>query len=341
MISIAEAISDLLFVRDTVVVPGLGAFVRKPCPAKLDSESNRLLMPTSQVGFNPDLREDNDVIIKYLVVEMGISEIEAKQMLSLFVSDSYKTMRSGQKIHLKNLGFLSLNPENELVFQQDSMTNFNPDAFGLSDISLHPLTPAVPKPESEERLEKPAEKQLQSDEKKLPFNDNDWPEMPAEPNKEEEEVHEIGKGVWAFMIGLVLIMSGILYFKVFYPRFDKNEALNSVEIEDTNANRQAAIESMVGEMVGQIMREEMANAPVGVYNNSNDTIRIIAGCYDREEPAQRMVNSLKNKGYVNAFMEKRGERWFVAYGRYHTEEQALEALREIREVYGGKGWILK
>ena len=34
MISIAEAISDLLFVRDTVVVPGLGAFVKKAVSAK-------------------------------------------------------------------------------------------------------------------------------------------------------------------------------------------------------------------------------------------------------------------------------------------------------------------
>ena len=49
MISIAEAISDLLFVRDTVVVPGLGAFVRKPRSAKVDLVL-RILRKTAAQG---------------------------------------------------------------------------------------------------------------------------------------------------------------------------------------------------------------------------------------------------------------------------------------------------
>ena len=40
MISIIEAISDLLFVRDTVVVPGLGAFVKKTTSAKVNPVAN-------------------------------------------------------------------------------------------------------------------------------------------------------------------------------------------------------------------------------------------------------------------------------------------------------------
>ena len=77
MISIAEAISDLLFVRDTVVVPGLGAFVRKPRSAKVDLETNSFSMPSSQISFDPGLREENDVIIRYLVDNFKISEIYA------------------------------------------------------------------------------------------------------------------------------------------------------------------------------------------------------------------------------------------------------------------------
>ena len=52
MISIVEAISELLFVRDTVVVPGLGAFVRQEVSAKVDEETNRFAPPSCEVEFD-------------------------------------------------------------------------------------------------------------------------------------------------------------------------------------------------------------------------------------------------------------------------------------------------
>ena len=62
MISIVEAISDLLYVRDTVVVPGLGAFVKKPVPAQVNPVANHFARPSSTIGFDSNLREDNDLI---------------------------------------------------------------------------------------------------------------------------------------------------------------------------------------------------------------------------------------------------------------------------------------
>ena len=328
MISIAEAISDLLFVRDTVVVPGLGAFVRKPCSAQVDLETNRFSMPSSEISFDAGLREDNDVIIKYLVNEIGISENEAKRMLFHFVSDCFNSMKSGQKVQLKDIGSLSFGPENEMLFEQDPAANYNTDAFGLSDFALEPV---ANEPVEEEHIEETASAPTSAEN-----------EAPVEEKHDERETRELGKGVWAFLFALLLIMSGLLYFKVYRPHFF-NEQPTAATPADTGAepvDPQVLAEEMVGDLTRQIIREEQT-LPLPVTVNNNDTIRIIAGCYDREEPAERMVNSLKNKGYVNAFKEKRGERWFVAYDRYHTEEEAHEALREIREVRGEKGWILK
>ena len=159
---------------------------------------------------------------------------------------------------------------------------------------------------------------------------------------EEEKTVEIGKGVWAFMIGLVLIVSALLYFKVYLHKDDYKEqtAEMSTETEIEPIDPKILVEEMMGDMMGQIIREELTT-PSTFEVMSRDTIRIIAGCYDKEDFAQRVVVSLRNKGYPNAFMEKHGERWFVAYDRYHTEEEAHQALKEIREVRGDKGWILK
>ena len=54
MTTIIEAISDLLFVRDTVVVPGLGAFIKKPVSAKVNPVANYFSMPSSEITFDHD-----------------------------------------------------------------------------------------------------------------------------------------------------------------------------------------------------------------------------------------------------------------------------------------------
>ena len=77
MISIIEAISDLLFIRDTVVVPGLGAFVKKPTSAKVNPVANYFSTPSCDVDFDANLREDNDLIVNYMAEENNISKQEA------------------------------------------------------------------------------------------------------------------------------------------------------------------------------------------------------------------------------------------------------------------------
>lgn len=329
MISIAEAISDLLFVRDTVVVPGLGAFVRKPRSAKVDLETNSFSMPSSQISFDAGLREENDIIIRYLVDNFKISENEAKRLLFHFVSESFNSLKSGNKVVLKDIGTLSFGPNNEILFEQDETANYNTDSFGLYDFKLDPVV----------REEKVEEKIEQKEEENVP----EIAETETEPETQEDRPIEIGKGVWAFLIGLVLIMSALLYFKVYLHKDDYKKQTTEMMAEegDTPLDPQV-VEEMIGDIMGQVIREEMSTpSPPMVEEPTKDTIRIIAGCYDKEDFAQRVVVSLKNKGYPNAFMEQHGERWFVAYDRYHTEEEAHQALKEIREVRGDKGWILK
>ena len=81
--------------------------------------------------------------------------------------------------------------------------------------------------------------------------------------------------------------------------------------------------------------------PKSVVENSDANIRIIAGCFTQEDNAARLANALKDKGYAAAFYELRGNKWYVSFGRYATDEEATTALREIRANTEYKAWILK
>ena len=316
MISIIEAISDLLFIRDTVVVPGLGAFVKKPTSAKVNPVANYFSAPDCVVEFDANLREDNDLIVNYMADENNVPIEEAKKELVKFVSECFTNLKQGKKVELNHLGILSYDWDNNLVFVQDKSVNYNADAFGLCDFTPEPVLQTKSKEEIRAEIEQ------QQKEKNTPVTvDEDAVHQKEDKGK--------GKGKW----WIVAVAAGVLLFTVFH--FDMiHLGLDTKKENSTLASQQPKEENPVS--------MELPNDTIKIEEVVvTDTFRIIAGCYDREEFAEKIVNSLQTKGFEHAFKLKRGDRWFVAYGWYPTEEEAVAVLREIRESGKGKGWILK
>ena len=209
MISIAEAISDLLFVRDTVVVPGLGAFVKKPVSAKVNPVANYFAMPSSEIVFDANLREDNELVVNYMSENNEIPKEEAQKLLSMFVSDCFNSLKQGKKVVLNQIGTLSYDWASDLVFEQDKIVNYNADAFGLCDFTPDPVLRSKTKEEIKTEIEQ------QQKDKNTPMSVDEK----AVHNKGEEGKDKPGHGLgWLWILmGLLLvagIVYGLYYFKV-------------------------------------------------------------------------------------------------------------------------------
>ena len=312
MISIIEAISDLLFVRDTVVVPGLGAFVKKTTSAKVNPVANYFTMPNCDIVFDANLREDNDLIVNYISDKDRVTKNEAKTQLVLFVTDCFNKMKQGKKLVLENIGTLRFDYDHNLVFEQDKSVNYNADAFGLCDFYPDPVVCAKSKDEIKTEIEQQNKEKntlVTVDEKAV--------------HEEEEKPHRYG-WLWA-LLGL-LIAAGVLYglHEFGTIRFPWEEA-------------QRGPMSAPGTYKLPFYEKKWEwKEPVREAN-----IRIVAGIYGHEEDAARLVNSLHAKGYNAALYELRGDKWYVSFGRYTTEEEATAVLREIRANTEYKAWILK
>ena len=312
MISITEAISDLLFVRDTVVVPGLGAFVKKTTSAKVNPVANFFTMPNCDIVFDANLREDNDLIVNYISDKDRISKSEAKTHLVLFVSDCFNKMKQGKKLVLDHIGTLRFDYDNNLVFEQDKSVNYNADAFGLSDFYPEPVVCSKSKDEIKAEIEQQNKEKntlVTVDEKAV--------------HQEEEKPHRHG---WLWVLLGLLVAAGALYGlhefgKIRFPW------------EETQRGPMSAPGTY---KLPFYEKKWEWKEPVREAN-----IRIVAGIYGHEEDAARLVNSLHAKGYNAAFYELRGDKWYVSFGRYTTDEEAMAALREIRANTEYKVWILK
>ena len=330
MISIAEAISDLLYVRDTVVVPGLGAFVKKPVSAKVNPVANHFAMPSSIIEFDPNLREDNDLVISYLSEKNDVPEEEAKKLLAMFVSDCFNHLKSGKKLVLNDIGVLYYDWADDLVFEPDQKTNYNSDAFGLCDFSLEPVLREKTKDEIKVEIEK------QQKDKNTPVTVD---EKAVHAGDVKPERHF--RWLWV-LLGLLLAL-GVVFglYKLDVIRLPWPKEMPRVYGTPktyTLPTYEKTWEWIVPEVQEDTIQEIVEQLQP---TDQEANIRIIAGCFGQEENAERLTNSLKEKGYRTAFYELRGNKWFVSFGRYRTDEEATAALREIRANTEYKAWILK
>ena len=355
MISIAEAISDLLFVRDTVVVPGLGAFIKKPTSAQVNPVANYFAMPSSEVVFDANLREDNDLVVKYIAEKNDVPEDEARRLLAMFVSDCFNSLKQGKKVVLNKIGTLSNDWAGDPVFEQDKVVNYNADAFGLCDFTPEPILRSKTKDEIKAEIEQ------QQKDKNTPVTVDEKAvhkryDVDYEYYEDDDGTHRrIPTWLWV-LLGLLFLAGvgySLNYFKIVdfdrwfgkgkpteiepwtivLPEVKTWETVKVVPEGDTLVEQQPSIELP--------QEPESVQEPKPLPVNPEANIRIIAGCFDQEENAARLTNSLKSKGYDGAFYELRKTKWFVSFGRYATDEEATAALREIRANTEYKAWILK
>ena len=223
MISIAEAISDLLFVRDTVVVPGLGAFVKMPVSAKVNPVANYFAMPSSEIVFDANLREDNELVVNYMSEKNDIPKEEAQKLLSMFVSDCFNSLKQGKKVVLNQIGTLSYDWASDLVFEQDKSVNYNADAFGLCDFTPEPVLRSKTKDEIKTEIEQ------QQKDKNTPMSVD---EKAVHEHDKEDEKSRRGLGWLWVLLGLLLVagvLYGLYYFKVIKLPWQQEQRPNVTE----------------------------------------------------------------------------------------------------------------
>jgi cell division septation protein DedD len=145
---IARYIGDLLYDYECVVIPGLGGFLTNDKPASIQPNTHHFRPPYKQVMFNAYLKTNDGLLVNYIAREENISYQEAKAQVDKFVYLCDNALKSGKRINFHRVGYLYLNKNEKIIFEQDSSINYNADAFGLSSF----VSPAIRRANAEEKL---------------------------------------------------------------------------------------------------------------------------------------------------------------------------------------------
>ena len=335
--NVPQAIASLLYEHDVVIVPALGAFVRHDESARVNVITNEFQRPSSSLSFDPAQREENPLIMDYLMLHNSINDEEARQQIASFVADCYTKMRDGEAVTLEGLGTLRLDSLQDLVFEPDTTADYNADAFGLEDLDVDPVYRVEP---IEELHVEPAN-------------------ITVEP---VDEPHRKTWWIWVLLLLLAAAGMALWYFK-FRPVEPKPlppTPTDTLTVTDTiqpltkdSLDIPEPIEIPVDTPLVVVDSSEMKDpvvepvivtepvAPVKVVKPAPESKAfIVGGCFSVEENAMNMAKDAFNQGCLETFVMKRGTKFFVCYGQYPTAAEAKAALPVILDKYNDKAWIL-
>ncbi len=148
MIELAQHIETLLLENDCVIVPGLGGFVAHYASATRVKEENIFLPPTRIIGFNPQLKMNDGLLVQSYMSVYGTNFSDATKMVERKVDELIATLHEDGKVDLPNVGEVRYTIHNTFDFAPYDNKITTPYLYGLDAFEMQELS-ALEKPSTE------------------------------------------------------------------------------------------------------------------------------------------------------------------------------------------------
>ena len=138
MIELNRHIEILLLSNDCVIVPDLGGFMAHHVDARYDEQEHLFLPPLRTLGFNPQLKMNDSLLVQSYIEAYDISYPEAYRRIQSEVAELRQHLESEGMFELNGIGVLSINEEGNLLFEPCEAGILTPQLYGLSSFEMQP-----------------------------------------------------------------------------------------------------------------------------------------------------------------------------------------------------------
>ena len=301
---LTKAINILLYTNDCVTVPEFGSFIINKFSSIYDENKGKFYPPSRRVSFNSKIKSNDGLIANFISKESGISYEDAVKKVHTEVV-SWKKILNEESLVLKNIGELSYNADENIVFVPDLDSNHFLGSFGLPTIYYKK------KLTSEYTYNKSTLKK---------YND-------LKPNNAESKVPEFIK----YAAAMVLIISATFFFNNEYEKYTFQQKI-LLEQE----NRQRTIERVENAIFdfGSIPAIELK-----VKLKSNK-YHIIAGAFGVKSNADKLYKNLLSKGYNPTKLPLNDKGLIpISFDNFSNRKDAVVALRQLQASENKDAWI--
>lgn len=335
-------IDELLLQNNCVVVPFLGGFIANYIPAQYNASTNLYYPPSKQILFNKNLISNDGLLCSYIAEKEKISFSEALAKIENTVFSIKQSLDSGFQVEIINFGILFSDSESSIQFKRTNTDNFLIEAFGLPSFYVQTKSNIITKP------------------------DVVFANRPALASEKRQKSSSVKKYWPAFVfiplaIGLVLFQNKTNFLgKLNVNVASWNPFLNSEPIADTiyislkqqakkfpanftvKGTKTSVIEANqdTTTIVEEVQKEAVVIKEEAVAINNTSKFYIVAGCFQSEKNANKLIKKLLHKNYKATIIGKNESGLFrVAVAGFNTKEQADSELLNVKNNID-TAWIL-
>ncbi|MBB79173.1 MAG: hypothetical protein CL844_09255 [Crocinitomicaceae bacterium] len=374
MSTIEDLIGELLLKQSCVIIPSFGGFVSKKIPARIDYDSMKIFPPSKELLFNKQLINNDGLLInEYSSVNnipFDLASFEVKSK----VKEWQEKLRKKQRIEIKKVGYLYLNSEEKICFEQDRFFNLLLESYGLESIKFF--------------IEEEAKVEVLKETKTSPtpiFSIQDSNSKSKEKEEKEDRVINLdtkeksNKKVWKYIAAACflpiafysfwiptqtqVLQSGMISFNDFNP-FYKSEApsyqsqeivFNKRDILDPRLLEEKAKEisnevevyhyNYDNEIIIPVLLDKESSKQTSSTSEAKNIDRtkemyFIVGCFRNESNAVNLVSKLKSLGMEGRIVDVHNGLSRVSSGSSSSKAEILKIRIKSKEL-GFKGWVLK
>ena len=131
---IEDLLGDLLVRHNCVVIPMFGGFVTGEQSALFDSSRGVIIPPRKSLLFNKQLINNDGLLIAAYAHVTTLCYTEAAESINLQVNNWRKLLELGERITIERVGFLYIDDEKNIGFEQDRFSNLLLNSLGLGKV---------------------------------------------------------------------------------------------------------------------------------------------------------------------------------------------------------------
>lgn len=131
---IEELIGDLLLRHNCVVIPTFGGFVAGQTSATFDATKGTINPPRKSLLFNKQLINNDGLLIAAYAHATKKSYEESNDYIQKQIQHWHHKLDAGERISIDRVGFIFLDSERNLAFEQDRFHNLLLASFGLGKV---------------------------------------------------------------------------------------------------------------------------------------------------------------------------------------------------------------
>lgn len=358
MIELNRHIEILLLDNDCVIVPDFGGFMAHHVDACYIEEEHLFLPPRRTLGFNPQLKLNDHLLVQSYIEAYDISYPEASKRIEDEVRELKMHIETEGEYELTDIGILRLNEEGRYEFTPCEAGILTPSLYGFNSFEMPTISElasskTVTKTEADEKVSL-----ISAEEQKVANETTEQEEM---PQAEEEVIQE--EGTEAIIIKMSWIRNAVAVAAAILAFFMLDIPVSNSVVDDTIQQS-----SMLPASIHLDSALQQDNDPTSANENETDALNKANKSTEQKENdivkntptvlytivlasetplhhAETFIESLVKKGYTDTriMQMKNSSKVRVVYSSFASEEEAHDSLRQLRsgnDIFQ-EAWVLK